>query len=241
MIGHCLRYQNEIEVALAEHEHGALASTQVGNRLAEMTSHESAGMLLVELGRYADAIAALEKALHLSRQIGSRRYDAPILVHLGAALCETGRAKEGRAAIDEALTVARETGMGFMGPLVLGLKALYAGEPAESRTALAEAEPILKQGCVGHNYFWFYRDATEHSLQRQGWDEALRYAQALDDYTVAERLPWSDLVIARGRALARHGRGERSPDLTAALQRVHRDALRAKLAPLLPRLEAALA
>ena len=43
MIGHCLRYQNEIEVALAEHENGVLASTQVGNRLAEMTSHESAG------------------------------------------------------------------------------------------------------------------------------------------------------------------------------------------------------
>jgi class 3 adenylate cyclase/tetratricopeptide (TPR) repeat protein len=241
MIGHCLRYQNEIEAALQEHEQGVLASTQVGNRLAEMTSHESAGMLLVEFGRYAEAIAALEKALQLSRQIGSRRYDSPILVHLGGALCELGRPKEGRAAIDEALAVARETGMGFMGPLVLGYKALYADDPAESTAALAEGASILAQGCIGHNYFWFYRDAIEHSLKHGRWDEALRYAQALDDYTAAERLPWSDLVIARARALVAFGRGKRSPALKAELQRVHKEAVRARLAPLLPRLEAALA
>jgi tetratricopeptide (TPR) repeat protein len=241
MIGHCLRYQNENTLALEEHERGADASIRVGNRLAEMTSCESSGILLVEFGRYAEAVPVLEKALALSRQIGSRRYDAPILAHLGAALCELGRAKEGRGAIDEATAVVRETSPGFMGPLVLGLLALYADDHAVSEAALAEAEAIMAKGCVGHNYLWFYRDAIEYSLQRRAWDDALRYAQALDDYTAAERLPWSDLVIARGRALVAFGRGERSHALKAELQRIHKETLRVKLAPMLPRLEAALA
>jgi tetratricopeptide (TPR) repeat protein len=241
MIGHCLRYQNETALALEEHERGAEASIRVGNRLTEMTSYESSGVLLVELGRYDEAVATLGKANTLSRQLGSRRYDAAILSALGAALCNLGRIEEGRAAIEEALAAARETGMGFIGPAALGFKALYSDDPSVSRAALAEAEPILRKGCVGHNYFWFYRDAIDYSLKQQAWDESLRYAQALDDYTAAERLPWSDLVIARARALAAFGRGDRSPALKAELQRVHDEASRVKLTPMLPRLEAALA
>ena len=39
-------------------------------------------------------------------------------------------------------------------------------------------------------------------LRARRWAEALRYAQALADYTAAEPLPWSDFNIARARALA---------------------------------------
>ncbi len=240
MIGHCLRYQNEIEAALDEHARGAQASIEVGNRLAEMTSYESSGILLTEFGRYSEAVVMLEKALALSRQLGTRRYDAPILSHLGVAQCELGRVREGREAIDEALAVARETGIGFTGPLALGCKALYAADSENAAAMLAEAESILERGCIGHNYFWFYRDAIEHRLQHCNWDEALRYAQALDDYTAQERLPWSDLLIARGRALAAFGRGERSPELQTELKRIRDDAARARLTPMLARLDDAL-
>lgn len=240
MVGHCLRYQNQVEAALDEHARGAQASIEVGNRLAEMTSYESAGILLTELGRYSEAVAMLEKALTLSRQLGTRRYDAPILTHLGIARCELGRVQEGRAAIDEALAIARETGIGFMGPHALGCKALYAGESEDSAALLAEAESILARGCIGHNYFWLYRDAIEYSLRRRNWNEALRYAQALDDYTAQERLPWSDLLIARGRALAAFGGGEGSAALAPELRRIRDEAARARLMPMLARIDEAL-
>jgi class 3 adenylate cyclase/tetratricopeptide (TPR) repeat protein len=241
MIGHCLRYQNDLATGLAEHEEQVAAAARIGNPLAEMTAQQSRGILLVEMGRYADAVETLAAAMVLSRQLGTRRYDAIILAHRGAAQIETGRRAEGQAAIDEGVAIARETGMGFVGPAVLGYRALYADDDAAARQALAEAEAILARGCVGHNHFWFYRDAIETSLRARRWDEALRYAQALAAYTAAEPLPWSDFIIARARALVAFGRGDRSASLRAELRTVRDRALAAQLAPALPLLDAALA
>ena len=241
MIGHCLRYQNDLATGLAEQEAQIAAAARIGNRLAEMTAQQSRGILLVEMGRYDEAIESLTAAKSLSGQLGTRRFDAIILAHYGAALIETGRAAEGRATIDEGLAVARETGMGFVGPVVLGYRALYAVADAEARGALAEAEAVLAKGCVGHNYFWFYRDAIETSLRARRWAEALRYAQALADYTAAEPLPWSDFNIARARALAAFGHGDRGIPLQAELAALRGQAVAAQLAPALRLLDAALA
>jgi len=131
--------------------------------------------------------------------------------------------------------------MGFVGPVVLGYRALYAVADAEARGALAEAEAVLAKGCVGHNYFWFYRDAIETSLRARRWAEALRYAQALADYTAAEPLPWSDFNIARARALAAFGHGDRGIPLQAELAALRGQAVAAQLAPALRLLDAALA
>jgi tetratricopeptide (TPR) repeat protein len=241
MIGHCLRYENELATGLAEHEEQIAAAVRIGNRLAEMTALQSKGILQVETGRYADAIQTLDRAAALSRQLGTRRYDAIILAHRGAALIETGRRAEGQAAIDEGVAIARETGTGFVGPAVLGHRALHADDDAAARRALDEAETVLAKGCVGHNYFWFYRDAIETSLRSRRWDEALRFAQALADYTAAEPLPWSDFYISRGRALAAFGRGDRGPALRTELAALRDRAMAAQLRPAVPLLDAALA
>jgi class 3 adenylate cyclase/tetratricopeptide (TPR) repeat protein len=241
MIGHCLRYQNDLATGLAEHQAQIAAAARIGNRLAEMTARQSEGILLVEMGRYAEALDALAAAQALSCQLGTRRFDAIILVHSGAASIETGRRGEGQALIDEGVAIARETGMGFVGPAVLGFRALYAADGDVALRALAEAEMILAQGCIGHNYFWFYRDAIQTSLLARRWDEALRYAQALADYTAAEPLAWSDFNFARARALVAFGRGDRSPGLRAELGVLRDRALAAQLAPAVPLLDAALA
>jgi hypothetical protein len=111
--------------------------------------------------------------------------------------------------------------MTFGGPIALGILALAAEDERQCRQALVEAEAILDAGSVGHNYLNFYEDAMEACLQIGAWDEVERYADALQDYTRPQPLPRSDYFIARGRALAAHGRGQREEATLAQLQRLH--------------------
>ena len=69
---------------------------------------------------------------------------------------------------------------------------------------------------------------------------AERFADVLADYTAAEKLPWSDFFIARGRALAAFGRGERGAALATEMSRLHDEAERAGFIPQLDALDAAL-
>ena len=55
--------------------------------------------------------------------------------------------------------------------------------------------------------FWFPRYAIEAALQAEEWGEADAHADALAARTGAEQLPYSDLIVERGRILARMGRG----------------------------------
>jgi hypothetical protein len=79
---------------------------------------------------------------------------------------------------------------------------------------------------VSHNYFWFYRDAIDVSLDAGDWDSAERYTAALEDYTRPEPLPWSDFFVARGRALATWGRGTQDGALHATLHDLSNEAHR---------------
>ncbi len=116
--------------------------------------------------------------------------------------------------------------MTFGGPIELGILALSAKDSRQCHKALAEAEAILDAGSVGHNYLNFYEDAMQACLQIEAWDEVDRYAQALQDYTRSEPLPRSDYFIARGRALAAHGRGDRDPATLAELQSLSMEAVK---------------
>jgi hypothetical protein len=72
------------------------------------------------------------------------------------------------------------------------------------------------------------------------WEKVDRYASALEDYTRAEPLPWTDLFIARGRTLAAFGRGKRDDTTIHELQRVRDEAEGLGLKTALPALEEAL-
>jgi hypothetical protein len=78
-------------------------------------------------------------------------------------------------------------------------------------------------------------------LQIGDWDEVERYAGALRDYTQSEPLPRSDYFIARGRALAAFGRGERDAEILQALQRLGKEAQEIGFHQSRPALDAALA
>jgi hypothetical protein len=97
-------------------------------------------------------------------------------------------------------------------------------DPREREQVIEEGKAILRSGAAAHNYFWFYRDVIEVALKLEEWDIAESYAQALEDFTRPEPLPWTDFFIARGRALAAWGRGRREPQLAEELRRLKADA-----------------
>ena len=142
--------------------------------------------------------------------------------------------------VREALAISRETGMAYIGPGLLGWLALYTDDTDERRAALAEGEALLAAGSISHNYLFFYHAAIEAALATEDWAAAERYAAALEDYTRPEPLPWPDFIIARGRALAAWGRGERDPTAVERLRSLRAHAERAGLHSALAALEAAL-
>jgi hypothetical protein len=106
---------------------------------------------------------------------------------------------------------------------------------------LAEGERLLRAGSVAHNHFRFYRDAIDATLQAGEWDEAEQLAAALEEFTSPEPLPWTAFYVARGRALAAWGRGQKGGASKAELERLAGEARRAGLHLALPALEAAFA
>jgi hypothetical protein len=141
---------------------------------------------------------------------------------LGMILFARGERDRAEAVVDQAWAVCEGVGETYVGPWVLGAQARTTRDPAKRRDALARGEALLAEGCVSHAYFHFYDLAIDTSLDHGEWGEALRYARALQDYTRAEPVPWADLVVRRGRVLARHGAGERGAavldELTAVAQ-----------------------
>ena len=161
-------------------------------------------------------------------------------MHMARALTIEGRRAEAVERLDAALEVARATAITYSGPRLSGALALATEDPAIRQQALDEGEEILSQGCVGHNHFWFYRDGMDVALAVGDFDTVDRYAAALEEYTRSEPLPWTDFCIARGRALANYGRGQRDDLNMRELQRLRDEAERVGFKIALPALERAL-
>jgi hypothetical protein len=130
--------------------------------------------------------------------------------------------------------------MDFIGPTALGVLAQTTTDNAERRQALAEGEALLAQGSISHNHFDFHACAIDASLESRDFAAVLRYCAALERYTAAEPIPWSDLAIARGRLLARHGRGEAGAELAMSLQALREQTARLGFDVWLPALDAAM-
>ena len=71
-----------------------------------------------------------EAALTLAQHLGARRFEAEALAFRRSSTGSAGRRAEALATSSEALTISRETGMAFIGPVILGILALAADDPA---------------------------------------------------------------------------------------------------------------
>jgi tetratricopeptide (TPR) repeat protein len=238
-------YQNNLDAALADCNASAEAAVRIGHLRAEMVAR--GGVLvyvLMEMDQIAEAEKQAVRALAIARQLGAGRFEPFSLLNLSKIMILEDRRAEAVKNLEEAARVSRETGITFLGAWVQGVLALAATDPAVRAEALGEGEEILRQDCVGHNYFWFYRDAMEASLEDADWDGVRRYAAALETYTKPEPLPWCDFFIARGRVLAAFGDGESNgaggEATVAELRRLRDEAVRVGLKSAMTALDAAL-
>ena len=235
MIGHCLFYLNRFEESLQSSREAMSLARRVGHQRAEIIAANAVRMLSFMLPADA-ADANVERILELARQIGARRFEAEGMVAQAAILSLAGRRSEALGLTQRGIDAARETGIQFLGPDLLGQLAVLTEDDALRRRSLEEGEELLRGGSVGHNHLRFYRHAIEASLNSRWWDEAEHYAQALEDYTRPEPLPWADFWIAWGRALVMHGRETSSAaamgNLKGVLEEAHRIGMRPAIAAL---------
>jgi DNA-binding SARP family transcriptional activator/class 3 adenylate cyclase/tetratricopeptide (TPR) repeat protein len=240
MLGLTRFYQNDLAGAEREVMTAVESATRIGNPRDESLAFDVLGLIYQYEGRWPEARASIERSLELARGLGARRFEAESLGHLTFVMARLDPNHPVEAGFERAWTLTQATGAAYMGPWILSLWALVTDDPARRARLLAEGEALLGAGSVGHNYLHFYQNAMEAALIDRDWPAVERHAAALTAYTAAEPLPWSAFFIARARALARHGRGERPPELAAIFQALLAQAESAGLRVAVPALQAVL-
>jgi tetratricopeptide (TPR) repeat protein len=220
MLGWSRVHLNELQPALKNSLETVEAAVRLGQLRAEIMGRGCAAFVLLNLGHHDEAIQQLDLSLDVSRRLGARRFEAQNMCYRSQSLMANGKHAQALPLLKQAVSMAKETGFGFVGPLALGCLARATDDGNERMAAIEEAEMLLASGVVGHNYIWFYREAMEGALERGEWSEACRFADAMEDYTSAEPLPWSDFVVDRARAVAAAGEGRRDEDLATELARL---------------------
>jgi class 3 adenylate cyclase/tetratricopeptide (TPR) repeat protein len=239
--GGTLHFLNELRAAFDQSLRAVEAAHKVGHDRGELLAHIGVSMVSLDLGDPATAGKHAELGLALARGLGAKRFFARLMQCQARVLMVEGRNADAVNTLEAAMSIARETGIGYVGAAILGTLALSAQAPEPRDQFLSEGEELLRAGCVGHNYYEFYRDAIENCLNIGDWQRVERYASALEAYTRAEPLGWSDFIIARGRALADHGRGKRDKATMSELERLRGEAESVGLKPAIPALDVAVA
>jgi class 3 adenylate cyclase/tetratricopeptide (TPR) repeat protein len=238
---HARLYFSPQRVVLEQALTAAEAARRVGHHRAELNARVAGVFATFALGDFPRLKDQIEEARAIVDRLGAHRFMQSCLLYLGKAVRAEGRHGQALDLLEQAMAISRETGLGFHGPNILGALAEAAQDPQQRRRALAEGEAIIRAGAVGHNHLRFYPDAITTALDLGEWDEAERYAKALEDYTRPEPLPWSDFYAARGRALAAFGRDGGDENTKAELERLAAEARRLDYRIALPAIEQELA
>jgi hypothetical protein len=223
MVGFSRFYLNQLREAIEDGVEAARAASAVGHSRAEMLGETMIVYGCCETAEFDRASRHLERGLRLAHALGAARFEAQFHEYEGRILLAGGSRAAAVQRLTEALQLCRAVGLQITGPKTIAALALATDDPTIRRALLDEAQELLRRGAVGHNHLCFYRDAMEASLATADWDDALRYAAALEEYTSAEPLPWSDLFIARARAIAGAHQGKRNPAIRQELERVAQD------------------
>ncbi|MEO1404595.1 MAG: tetratricopeptide repeat protein, partial [Cyanobacteria bacterium J06635_1] len=240
MLASMMRYMHDFEGAIANNQLTLETARQIGNRRTLMYTFDNQGELLTEQGDYDLASQSIESALELSFSLNNKRYRAYIMQRLARVRICQEQDLAARVLLEDALQICYETDLQFVAPRVLGLLALVTANPQESGEFLHQGDHILSQGCISHNFLWFYRDAIEASLKHQDWDRANHYASLLKNYTQVEPFPWSQFVVGRGRCLAAIGSGHLDSTVIQQLRQLQSDAEQVRLGMALPAIITAL-
>ncbi|HYM03125.1 MAG TPA: adenylate/guanylate cyclase domain-containing protein [Stellaceae bacterium] len=202
MVGFSRCYLGEFREALEDGLAAVQSAALVGHQRAEMLGETIAVFASYEMGDFERTAEHLAREMRLIQRLGARRFEAQNLEIEGRVRSAQGRRGDAMEILERARAICREVGLQFSGPKLMGALAVATEDAAERGRFLEEGEELLRLGAVGHNHLWFYRDAMAATLAAGEWQAAMRYADALENYTRAEPLPWSDRVIAETRAQA---------------------------------------
>ncbi|MEO8545825.1 MAG: adenylate/guanylate cyclase domain-containing protein [Burkholderiaceae bacterium] len=222
-------YQNDIPNGLADIKASAKLAEETGALRAALVAYNALSYVLIDMGRLDDLHEPMERMRDLCEVTGARRFVCRYFTAAGLKCNQQGDARRAQELIEQAFATCEETGVAFQGAMTLGALALVTEDDTVRADVLRRGEVLLDQGSVSHNHFSFYRDAMQVSAQHGQWSELERYAERLAGYTRAEPLPYSELLIARGRALARFGRDPQDEQVRIELLRIRGEALRVGL------------
>ena len=240
MCGFTRFYLGDLQGAMTAGLAATEAAKKVGAQRVEMNAVGCICHAATDLGEYELLEEQADHQLILARTLGARAWEPLALLWKAIALQGNGRQTEAREVLMQAASITRDAGRAFNAGRIFGALALVAGDIAAREGALDEGETALREGSVGHNYFWFYRFAMDALLNVGDWERVEAYAAAFEDYTRAEPLPWTEFFIARGRTLAAFGQGNRDEATIRELQRLRDEADRTGFKAALPALEEAL-
>ena len=240
MMGLTRYYLGDPQGAWQDIQAAAEVAARVGHFRAELVACLSVLYQAMEIDDTTLHERMLERSMELIDRLGAKRFEADCLNFRARNLTAQGRGEEATELLREAVAISRETGITYCGPRVLGHLALATGDPSEREEAIRDGLAILRSGAVAHNHFWFYRDVMEAMLNHGCWGDADAYAQALEEFTRPEHLPWTDFFIGRARALAAFGRGTRDAAILGELRLLREDGERMGLLTSLRALDEAL-
>ncbi len=222
-------YQNDVCNGLADVEASVKLAEEIGALRAAMVGYSSLTLVLLATGRIEDLREPMKRMKALCEVTGARRFVCWYFCTAGLLCMKQGDSRGAQELIEQAYATCEESGVAFLGASMLGTLALVTEDEAVRADALRKGQALLDQGSVSHNHFAFYRDAMQVSAQHGQWSELEGYAERLAAYTRAEPLPYTELLIARGRALARFGRDPQDEQVRIELLRIRGEALRVGL------------
>jgi predicted ATPase len=195
-------YAGSVSAALSDAREAAELAAEYRNLRAELIAHMSLALVLLYTEDVEGAKCAGRRGLELARQLGASRFFADNLAAIGEALALQGEVEEGVKYLERAYRSALDSVPTHIASFVLSVLARVTPDDTRRQQAITEGKCWLDRGSLGHNHLHFYQNLIDVSLNRNDPEGAAQYAQALDRFTQAEPLPWSDFYIARGRLLA---------------------------------------
>jgi class 3 adenylate cyclase/tetratricopeptide (TPR) repeat protein len=239
-IAHTLLLQTRLSDARSAITEGLELIRRVGHFRAEAIVRLNYSALLREFDEPAAGLEQAEIARKIIDRIGAKVWEPLAWSNIGWCQFNLGDRIAAVAAARKGAELAVETSRALLGPWSLGILALITEDTKERRLTLDQGEAMLAEGVVGHCHLWFYRNAIETSLSTGDYDAAERYADLLEDFTKAEPLLWSDLFIARCRALAGHSRNPGDRQNHARLAALQTEIERVNMGTARPAIERAL-
>ena len=243
MLAEVLAWENKLDSAASVVNEAVDLAASTCNLRAEMIALSVKGFIQGETGDLADAEITLQRSVEVTRLLGSKIMEGMCLAILGSVLVYRGDLVTARAHAQLAIDILQQTdsGMAFYGAVSFAVLARATEDPDLCREILARGEAQLTGFSIAHSFFGFYENAMEVCLRIADWDGVERYAKALEGFANAEPIPRCTYDIARARALAIHGHGNRNPETIAELQGLRDEAVRIGLSSALQLLETALA